>query len=107
MEFQLSNCIALGVSDMRKAADFYESTLGYERGKEGPAWIEMLSGALKIYLCNDNVAEPTFDLLVEDIDKAVEHLMDGGFKRVSLSAEDKEAYMRDPFGYVYCISKKP
>jgi hypothetical protein len=66
----------------------------------------MHSGALKIYLCNDEVNEPTFDLLVDDIDKAVEYLMDSGFKRVVFSPTDTDPFMRDPYGYLYCISKK-
>ena len=107
MKFQLSNCVALGVSDMRKAADFYEKTLGYEKGGEGSGWIEMRSGALRIFLCNDEVGEPTFDLQVDDVDKAVEYLMDSGFKRVVFDPNDKESYMRDPYGYVYAISTKP
>jgi catechol 2,3-dioxygenase-like lactoylglutathione lyase family enzyme len=106
MVFQLSNCVALGVSDMRKAAEFYEKNLGYERGKESSGWIEMRSGALRIFLCNDEVHEPTFALEVEDVDKAVEHLMDAGFKRVVFDPNDTEPFMRDPYGYLYAISAK-
>ena len=104
MRFSLSNCIALGTNDMNKAADYYEKVLGYERGKSSDSWIELSSGALKVYVCHDDVTQPVFDLQVDDIDAAENYLSENGFTKAVLSDDDKELFMKDPFGYSYCIS---
>ena len=104
MAYELSNCIALGVGNMREAASFYERVLGYQRRHESPGFIEMHTGALRLFLCNDQVTAPTFEMLVDDIAEATEHLTKNGFKRHAEEAD--EVYMSDPFGYIYCVTKR-
>lgn len=104
MAYELSNCIALGVHDMRAAADFYERVLGYRRRHTSPGFIEMHTGALRLFLCNQELVAPTFEMQVEDLPKAAAYLSSNGFEQ-----EDEgegEVYMRDPYGYVYCLTEK-
>jgi catechol 2,3-dioxygenase-like lactoylglutathione lyase family enzyme len=102
MNFQMSNCIALGVPDKRKAADLYTNVLGFEEVKSESNWVEMRSGSQRIFLCEDEVAVPCFDLQTADVEAAEKHLADSGFVRVDLAPG--ELFMKDPFGYIYCIS---
>jgi catechol 2,3-dioxygenase-like lactoylglutathione lyase family enzyme len=70
MRFQTSNCVALGVANKREAADLYRDVLGFEEVKEGGNWIEMRTGALRIFLCEDEVRVPCFDIETEDVEAA-------------------------------------
>ncbi len=104
MAYELSNCIALGVGNMSEAASFYERVLGYKRKLESPGFIEMDTGALRLFLCHDEVTAPTFEMLVDDVSEASEYLAGHGFRRQA--EESGEVYMSDPFGYVYCVTKR-
>jgi len=104
MRFKLTNCVALGTHDMTKAAEFYENVLGFERGTESDDWVELKSGALQIYVCHDDVVQPVFELETSDVPQAIEHLSQNGCERVVFDEDDSEVFMKDPFGYIYCIS---
>lgn len=102
MTGKTSNCIALGVPDRAKAVEHYTSVVGFELVKEGSGWTELASGALRLFICADDVQEPVFDLQVPDTAAAEAELSAHGWQRVQLSPD--ELYMRDPFGYLFCIS---
>jgi catechol 2,3-dioxygenase-like lactoylglutathione lyase family enzyme len=105
MKFEMSNCIALGVGEMLKAAEFYEGALGFERVQERPDWIELKSGQLRIFVCNDDVGEPVFDLRVGDVEASLRYLLANGFSRVVFDEDDRDVFVRDPFGYAFCLTK--
>lgn len=102
MEFKTTNSVALGVPDRRSAVEYYVGTLGFQYVKEGSNWIELSTGALRLFICDDDVKEPVFDIAVEDVGAATERLVSRGCVRVDLNAD--ETYVRDPFGYLFCIS---
>lgn len=103
MKFETSNCIARGVDNMRSAAEFYRDTLGWDISRETDKWIEMKTGALLIYLCQDEVREAAFDMRTDDLVGAEAYLVGRGFQKVDLGTE--ELFVRDPFGYLTCVSK--
>jgi catechol 2,3-dioxygenase-like lactoylglutathione lyase family enzyme len=102
MYFRTSNCVALGVPDRAEAVRLYTETLGFKLTKTHADWSEVQSGALTLYLVEDNVATPCFDLVVEDVDAARDYLASVGFTQVDLSPG--ETFMKDPFGYHFCLS---
>jgi catechol 2,3-dioxygenase-like lactoylglutathione lyase family enzyme len=104
VKFQTSNCVALGVSDKRQAADLYRDVLGFEEVKSGGNWIEMRTGALRIFLCEDEVNVPCFDLEAESVEGAEAYLTAKGFEKVDIAPG--ETFMKDPYGYIYCLSAK-
>jgi catechol 2,3-dioxygenase-like lactoylglutathione lyase family enzyme len=104
MRFQTSNCVAIGVPDMDQALTLYAEKLGFEITKQTKEWTELNTGALKIYLVKDEVHEPCFDLNVDDVGEAEKLLSEAGFAKVDLAPG--ELFMRDPYGYLYCISPR-
>jgi catechol 2,3-dioxygenase-like lactoylglutathione lyase family enzyme len=102
--FRTSNCVALGVPDKQIAARHYREVLGFEEGASSDNWVEMRSGALRLFLCEDEVRLPCFDLEVEDVEAARSALAQAGWKQVDLAPND--VFMQDPFGYTYCLSAK-
>jgi catechol 2,3-dioxygenase-like lactoylglutathione lyase family enzyme len=101
--FRTTNCIAFGANDIEAAASFYEKALGFRRIKDGDGWIELETGALRIFVTKDDGTTPTFDLSVEDVQSATQHLQESGFTLIG--AGDGENFVRDPFGNAFAVSK--
>jgi catechol 2,3-dioxygenase-like lactoylglutathione lyase family enzyme len=104
MAYRFSNCVAWGVEDKEAAAEFYSRTLGFRRVKEGPGWVEMEAGGIRLFLCEDDVKVPAFDLEVPDVERALQELEAHGFERVVLTPGENDTFVRDPYGYIYCLS---
>jgi hypothetical protein len=104
MEFQTTNCVAISVSDMRAACDHYAQVLGFETVKEHDQWIEVKSGGLRLFLCQDDPPlPPTFNLRVPSVEGALEHLLSNGWSQVDLG--EGEVFVRDPFGSLFALSQ--
>jgi len=54
----------------------------------------------------DEHGTPTFDLLVEDVDRAVNDLVSAGCEKVDLGGAPEEQFVRDPYGHYFCVSRK-
>ncbi|MBX3120026.1 MAG: VOC family protein [Fimbriimonadaceae bacterium] len=104
MKYRMSNCIALGVPDKEAAARFYQETMDFERVKDGPGWIEMKTGPLRIFFCSDDVMEPAFDLEVDSLEVAIPRLEAAGCVKEDLVPN--EVFMRTPFGHLFAITPK-
>jgi catechol 2,3-dioxygenase-like lactoylglutathione lyase family enzyme len=79
--FRANNELALHVSDPEAAAAFYERALGCRIANRTEGWIEVASGALRLYFVRDpspthDRVIPSFD--VEDREAAVRHLQVAG-----------------------------
>ena len=104
MRYSTSNCVALGVPNVEQALDVYVGKLGFEMGKRTDTWTELNSGALTLYIVQDDVHQPCFDIEVDDVGAAQVELSAAGFEKVELAPN--ELFMRDPFGYLFCISPR-
>lgn len=67
--------ITFYVSDLKRAADFYEETLGLERKYEFPSYVGFECGGVEIGLIprpkreSEHDKSPTVQLLVDDVDQ--------------------------------------
>lgn len=106
MKFKLTGNIAIGVGkgNLEKAAAYYETVLGLERGESSDSWIEIKSGPLTLYLVDDENGTPTFEMLVPDVDQAMEGFLGNDCKEVFLNENPKERYIRTLYGQFICIS---
>lgn len=106
MKTQMTGNIAIGVGagNLQKAADFYENVLGLKRGKSSEKWIEILSGPLSLYLIDDEHGTPTFEILVEDVNQALDLFLAEGCEEALLGGSPKERYIQTPFGQFICVS---
>lgn len=100
--------ITLCVSDLRKAADFYEKTLGLNKKYEYSSYVGFQCGGVEIGLkpgriqkrCIDNA--PSIEFFVEDVDATYEALKSKGVKFVKAPHDEpwggREASFLDPDG---------
>ena len=102
MRFEASNCIAVGVSDSLAAERFYVDTLGFEVGERGGCYVELRSGVLRLFLCEDEHGV-CFDLPVDNIPSAEAFLTEHGCK--ILKRARGEVFVVDPHGLKFCISQ--
>ncbi len=101
MKFTGTTDIAVGVDDMEAARDYYRDVMGFEVGKTGDGWIQMLSGPLKLYLCKDDDNSPMLDFTVEDVSAAEQRLSDAGANIIGRSGS--EIYVHDKYGLCFCV----
>ena len=102
MTFRTSDCIAIGVSDMAAAEKFYVDVLGFEVGERWDGYVELKTGALKLYLCEDD-APICFEVLVDGVQAATEYLVEHGCEKDD--EEGDEVFVTDPYGLRFCVSQ--
>lgn len=107
--------ITFYVSDLQKAAKFYEETLGLERKYTCSSYVGFECGGVEIGLIpktreeKANPSSPSVDFLVDDIDKAYETLKRKGVKFIKELHEEawggKQATFTDPDGHMLEITQ--
>ena len=105
-----NNELALHVSDPEAAAEFYERVLGCRIANRATGWIELASGALRLYLVRD--PSPTHDRVIPSFDvadraAALRHLQAAGCTLVPIGPHSPdEFYVRDPSGVVFDVIER-
>ena len=107
MELKFGPHMAFGVSDMHEAATFYQDVMGFKVSKRTDDWIELEAGTMKIYVVQDNIRQPTFEVIAKDVDSAAEYLEHHGcLVDERMSQDAGEPIVRDPYGYLWLVSKQ-
>ena len=108
--FRANNELALHVTDPDAAAEFYAHVLGCRIVDRTDGWIELHSGALRLYLVRDPAplhdrVIPSFD--VADRAAALVYLQAAGCTPVPIGPHDPEGhYVRDPSGIVFDVVQR-
>jgi len=104
-------CITFCVSNLEKAAKFYEETLGLEKKYEYSSYIGFECGGVEIGLIPKltegqkvSPAFPSVEFLVDDVEKVCKELKNKGVKFIKEMHEEpwggKQATFTDPDGNV-------
>ena len=108
--FRANNELALHVPDPEAAAEFYERVLGCRIANRATGWIELASGALRLYLVRD--PSPTHDRVIPSFDvadreAALRHLRAAGCTLVPIGPHSPDGfYVRDPSGVVFDVIER-
>lgn len=104
MRFVATPCVALGATDTEAATAFYRDVLGFAQTAGGGGdWTELTTGPLKFYIGPEDGRTPMFEVKADaPLDAALEYLLARGC--TLLDREEREAYVRDPFGRFFCVS---
>ncbi len=98
--------ITIGVSDLKKSATFYRDVLGLERLGEWPTYVLFDIGN-GVTFGVEPKAKTHICLLVEDVDKAYQHLKDKGAKFLAEPKDQpwgvRDANFLDPDGNMLVI----
>lgn len=103
MTLELSNCIAVSVDDISAAERFYVDDMGFQLGERSDDWVEVTSGSLRLFLCDDDEGN-CFELPVEHIPSTVAYLTEHGCK--TYKKHGGEVYLKDPHGLRFCVTLK-
>ena len=109
-EFRANNELALHVADPEAAAKFYERALGCRIVNRTEGWIEIASGALRLYFVRDPAPThdrviPSFD--VADREAALRHLQAAGCTLIPIGPHSPDGfYVRDPSGVVFDVIER-
>ncbi|RLI11545.1 glyoxalase [Candidatus Bathyarchaeota archaeon] len=104
-------CVTFYVSNLEKAAEFYEKTLGLEKKYEYPSYVGFECGGVEIGLVPKlkegervNHRSPSVEFLVDDVERFYAELKDEGVKIVKELHEEpwggRQATFTDPDGNV-------
>ncbi|MBC8066676.1 MAG: hypothetical protein H7Y17_17745 [Chlorobia bacterium] len=103
---KMTNNIALGVGlgRLQEASSFYQSEMGMKLGETSKNWIELKAGDFNLYLVDDDHGTPTFEVLVPNVDEAMDRLIASGCEETILDGSPKERFVKTPFGQFFCVS---
>jgi hypothetical protein len=91
--------LAIHVTDLGKAEDFYGNVLGFRLLKR--------TGKITLYVVKDEKVIPFIPALeVSDYQKTKQYLIKNGCRIIKEWPEDKALYFEDPFGIVIDIVEK-
>ena len=104
--FKSNTEVAIHVPDLDVARAFYEGVLGFRMIARTADYLEMDSGALRLYVNRDENDLRSFipSLDVPNLTAAKEHLANAGCETVEL--ESGGMYFKDPFGLVFDIVQR-
>jgi len=100
--FRSNNCVAIHLSDLGAAEDFYTSVMKFELLAKTGKYLEYDTGHFLLYINKDaNQSAPIPSFCVSDIGIAKKTLLQNG---CSVLREDRSSlYFRDPFGITYDV----
>ena len=109
-------CITFYVSDLKKAAEFYEETLGLEKKYGYSSYVGFECGGVEIGLIPKlagrqkvNPLSPSVEFLVDDVEKVYKELKNKGVKIIKELHEEpwggKQATFTDPDGNILEIAQ--
>lgn len=104
-------CVTFYVSDLKKAVEFYEETLGLEKKYEYSSYVGFECGGVEIGLIprlkeeeQVSLVSPSVEFIVDDVDKAYEHLKDKGVQFIQELHDEpwggRQAMFTDPDGNI-------
>jgi catechol 2,3-dioxygenase-like lactoylglutathione lyase family enzyme len=106
VEFKSNTEVAIHVPDLEVARAFYEGVMGFRMVARTADYLELDSGALRLYVNRDEKDVrsfiPSFD--VPELAAAKGHLAEAGCETVEL--ESGGMYFKDPFGLVFDIIQR-
>ncbi len=107
MSYEMSPNIAIYVSDLDRAKEFYIKTLGFAEIPSSERWVELRSGPNNLFLmeCNSETG-PVHELFVEDLNRAEDKLLAQGCKVIRWRGKGQDCYVEDPFGVRFNVWEK-
>jgi len=107
VKFATNTNLAIHVTDLEKAENFYGKILGFKLLKRTRERLIYDTGDITLYIVKDDRTIPFIPALeVEDYDKAKQYLLKNGCKIYKEWPEERALYFEDPFGVIIDIIEK-
>jgi catechol 2,3-dioxygenase-like lactoylglutathione lyase family enzyme len=100
--FQSNNCVAIHLTDITAAENFYTNVMKFKLLSRSDEFLEYDTGHFLLYVNRDlNTQPPIPSFTVKDIKAARQSLLENGC--TILREDHTSLYFRDPFGITYDI----
>ena len=107
VKFATDGNVAMHVTDLEKAENFYGRILGFKLLKKTNERLVYDTGKITLYIVKDDRIIPFIPALeVDDYDKAKQYLVKNGCRISKEWPEERALYFEDPFGVVIDIVEK-
>jgi len=103
--FRSSRDVIIQATDLAKAVQFYETTLGLTITHRSPRLVGLETGAFCLYVESGSLPGPVFDFLVPDLEAAKSQLLAAGCTILEENPSIPRCYIRDPYGLVFNIEE--
>jgi catechol 2,3-dioxygenase-like lactoylglutathione lyase family enzyme len=90
-----------------EAARFYEEVLGFTVASRVEGMVGFETGAFRLYVEAGQPHGPVFDFLTTDVAAAKAQLVAAGCTLVEENPSIPRCYLRDPFGVVFNVGRRP
>ena len=107
VRFATSSNLAIHVTDLEKAENFYGCILGFKLLKRTSERLVYDTGDITLYIVKDDKNIPFIPALeVDDYNKAKQYLMKSGCRITKEWSGERALYFEDPFGIIIDIVEK-
>jgi catechol 2,3-dioxygenase-like lactoylglutathione lyase family enzyme len=105
--FVANGNVAIHVTDLEKAENFYSGVLGFKLLKRTSERLVYDAGKITLYVVKDDRVIPFIPALgVANYEEAKQHLTKNGCRISKEWPEDRAVYLKDPFGITIDIVEK-
>jgi catechol 2,3-dioxygenase-like lactoylglutathione lyase family enzyme len=101
MKYRPSKCICFETPARKHAVAFYRDILGFPVTSEGEASTEFDFSPVRLFVDQQDRPQVIFELLVDDLERAREELLQAGCHTVRWEGKGGCCYIRDPFGLTF------
>jgi len=101
MSYKVSENINIETPNLEEAVKFYSEVLGLRMVEMGNDWARFDAGKINLYISRGRTLGPIMEFLIEDLEKAKDHLLETGCTIERWEGKNKPCYIRDPFGFVF------
>jgi hypothetical protein len=98
--YKLSNCVCFQTPDLEKARAHFLG-LGMTVVSESQEGVELSGGEVRLFIEKGERMGPIMELLVPDLDEALEDLRSQGWAVVLWEGEGGKCYLRNPLGVIF------
>ncbi|HMK95027.1 MAG TPA: VOC family protein [Candidatus Limnocylindrales bacterium] len=107
VRFSASTNLAVHVTDLEKAENFYGRVLGFKLLKRNSERLVYDAGDITLYVVKDDKTIPFIPALeVDDYDRAKQYLVKNGCRIIKEWPGERAFYFEDPFGVIIDIVQK-
>jgi predicted enzyme related to lactoylglutathione lyase len=106
-EFKSSRDVIIRTDAWAEATEFYRSHLSLPVTQQSATLMGFETGSFCLYVEKGKAHGPVFDFLVPDVQAAKRRLVAAGCTVLEENASIPRCYIRDPYGLVFNLGRRP
>lgn len=107
MPYKLSHRVCFQTTDLQEAKAHFQKELGLVLVHESPESLELDGGELRLFIDKGPNMGPIMELVVPELEKAKEDLIQQGWEVVVWEGKDQRCYVRNLMGTIFNLHEDP